>query len=218
MTNSCIKCGQTKNIEEFVKDNRSKKGYRNLCKECKKIESNKRYKKVKDDPEFHRKKLESNRNYKKTHKEDVQNAWTKYNNRPEVIEKKSNWAREKRYDTVRGRLSLLINSARGRALEKELPFNITINDIIPEEHCPILKIKLKWIGSGPRDTNTPTLDKIIPELGYVKGNVRTISWLANLMKSYATIEQAKTFSENILTYMENKDIVRPMENYESIEL
>jgi hypothetical protein len=45
--------------------------------------------------------------------------------------------------------------------------------------------------------NTPSLDKIIPSLGYVKGNVAVISWKANVMKSNLSIDML----ESILSYI-----------------
>ena len=76
---------------------------------------------------------------------------------------------------------------------------------------------MNW-NHGPRVKNTPSLDRIIPEKGYVKGNIRIISNLANMMKSYASNEELRTFAKNINVYMENEDIVRPTENTESVEL
>lgn len=37
--------------------------------------------------------------------------------------------------------------------------------------------------------DSPSIDRIIPELGYTKGNIRVISNRANLLKSNATIEE-----------------------------
>jgi hypothetical protein len=37
--------------------------------------------------------------------------------------------------------------------------------------------------------NSPSLDRIIPELGYVKGNIMVISHKANTIKSNANIEE-----------------------------
>lgn len=49
----------------------------------------------------------------------------------------------------------------------------------------------------------PTLDRIIPELGYIKGNVKVISWLANTIKSCGNAEQhdlvVKYIRENTVT-------------------
>ena len=88
------------------------------------------------------------------------------------------------------------------------------------EYCPLLEIKLNWgetTNEGGRNIDTPSLDRISPNLGYIPGNVRIISNLANMMKSSATLEQLQTFYKNIWNYMKNEDIVRPIENKESIE-
>lgn len=42
---------------------------------------------------------------------------------------------------------------------------------------------------GPRGPTTPSLDRIVPERGYVRGNVEVISWEANRLKNSATLEQ-----------------------------
>lgn len=63
----------------------------------------------------------------------------------------------------------------------------------------------------------PSIDKIIPNLGYVPGNVKVISFMANHMKSHATKEQLLSFSKNIVEYL-NDEIVRANEKKESLEL
>lgn len=73
--------------------------------------------------------------------------------------------------------------ARRRARSAQLPFNIDIDDCSIPEVCPVLGIKLTQKGEGTRNDATPTLDKIIPDRGYTKGNVKVISWLANRIKS-----------------------------------
>lgn len=105
----------------------------------------------------------------------------------------------------------MVNRAYHRAEEKGVPFDITYEDILFTDTCPLLKISLNWDG-GPRDKNTPSLDRIIPEKGYVKGNVRIVSNLANMMKSYATIDELKLFANNIEEYLKNEEIVQSTEN------
>ena len=97
-----------------------------------------------------------------------------------------------------------------------MPFDITVEDLEIIDTCPILHIPLNWNG-GPRTDNTPSLDKINPELGYIKGNCRIISNLANTMKNKASEEQLIVFSQNIKNYLDNKEIVQTIENGESIE-
>lgn len=91
--------------------------------------------------------------------------------------------------------------ARGRAKAKGLPFNIEVSDIILPNECPILGIPLKENKGKPgayRDSYS--LDRIVPEKGYVKGNIQVISQLANGMKQNATPEEILKFSKYMLNY------------------
>lgn len=92
--------------------------------------------------------------------------------------------------------------AKTRAKKKNLPFNIDYADVVIPEYCPILNIKLTTkLGRGVSD-NCPSLDKINPTLGYVKGNVMVISALANRIKTNANSEQV----EAVLFFMRKNDL------------
>lgn len=141
--------------------------------------------------------------------------------RPEVVQRKADWHQAKRENySIEDRLKEIAHRAHNRALLKNVPCTITWKDLSYVEYCPLLEIKLNWgktSNEGGRNMDTPSLDRINPSLGYIPGNVRIISNLANMMKSSATLEQLQTFYKNIWNYMKNEDIVRPMENKESIE-
>lgn len=78
-------------------------------------------------------------------------------------------------------------SAKKRAKEKELPFNLVEDDIHVPDVCPVLGIKLvPQYGKGKLAANSPSLDRIYPWLGYVKGNVIVVSHRANRLKNDAT--------------------------------
>lgn len=87
---------------------------------------------------------------------------------------------------------LMWAGARQRALKKNLPFDIEQEDVrdlvVDLEFCPVLGVKLGWDNDKLLD-NSPTLDKIKPELGYVKGNVAVISNKANRIKTDANLEE-----------------------------
>lgn len=91
----------------------------------------------------------------------------------------------------------LFRQARSRAKQKSVPFDIEIEDIYIPEKCPIFGFNLTMNEGGVKH-DSMSLDRIIPELGYVKGNVRVISWLANAMKSNATEDLLITFAEWVL--------------------
>lgn len=78
-------------------------------------------------------------------------------------------------------------AAKGNAKRQDLPFNLDISDIVIPKYCPILGIRLKLDGNGETRMHSPSLDKVIPEKGYVKGNVCVISFQANRMKQDLTI-------------------------------
>lgn len=78
--------------------------------------------------------------------------------------------------------------AKRRAKEENLPFDLKPEDITIPETCPVFGWHLE-IGVGASQTASPSLDKLIPEKGYVKGNVWVISHLANRIKNNATLEE-----------------------------
>lgn len=108
------------------------------------------------------------------------------------------WRREY---TKKNPAKRMLYSAKRRATIKNLPFNITEQDILEliPSHCPYTGISLitQTTRGSPR-MSTLSLDRIIPELGYVKGNIQVISHLANSMKSNATREQLVRFARKIL--------------------
>src|SRR5579872_4324273 len=95
-------------------------------------------------------------------------------------------------------LQRLHTSARYRAKERHLPFNIKPSDIVVPEVCPLLGIKLRPgdAGRGNHHAGSPTLDRIIPDLGYVKGNIQVISFRANMLKSNASLEELELLVKN----------------------
>lgn len=82
-----------------------------------------------------------------------------------------------------------------RAKKFGIPFTIGVLDIPYATHCVYLGVELVYGAGGQR---CASLDRIIPALGYVPGNVRIISGLANAMKNNATREQLLTFAENVI--------------------
>lgn len=89
----------------------------------------------------------------------------------------------------------LLASARNRARKYGIPFSLTVDDIHIPTHCPILGIPLtRNLGQHGGTTSSASLDRIVPELGYVSGNVQVVSLLANNMKSNANVEQLKKFA------------------------
>lgn len=84
--------------------------------------------------------------------------------------------------------------AKYRAKCLGLAFNLTNSDIHIPAKCPILGTELSR-GAGKPAHSSPSLDRLVPEKGYVRGNIQVISHLANSMKQNATPDQLKRFAE-----------------------
>lgn len=65
--------------------------------------------------------------------------------------------------------------------------------------CPVFHTRLRLPGVGTKaqinQMDTPSLDRIRPELGYVPGNVIWISMYANLIKSHATHQEIRRVAD-----------------------
>lgn len=83
-----------------------------------------------------------------------------------------------------------------------VPFTIEDTDLTMPTHCPVFPhIKLEFAEGKKRPDNIPTLDRIVPNKGYVRGNVRVISFRANRIKSDASLAELKA----IVNYMEQSN-------------
>lgn len=221
---TCRVCGEKKKCEYFIKQRSNPHGYSTICKECKKIESTKNYMRIRNNPELWKKALEQRRIQKQKHRDEINLKNYEYNHRPEVIERKAKWAREHTNITVLTEEQYrkkMWRNAKNRAEQKGLNFDITLEDVVIPKYCPILHTELilnkNYKYSNPE--HTPSLDRIFPKLGYVKGNVQVISFLANTMKQNASKELLLEFCKNISEYLKSaEDIVRTTENDESVEI
>jgi hypothetical protein len=106
----------------------------------------------------------------------------------------------KKYSNSRLKLEdFLIASAKKRSLKKNLDFNIDSNYLKSiwsiDNCCPILNEKFQLYKNCCGDFS-PSLDRIDNTKGYVKGNVRIISFKANAIKNSATIEELEFILHN----------------------
>ena len=88
----------------------------------------------------------------------------------------------------------ILKSAKKRAKKKGLEFNIDESDFIVPERCPILDIPLIQ-ADGVVQRNSYSIDRIDSNKGYIKGNVIIISYLANTIKTNATVEEIRKVAE-----------------------
>lgn len=84
---------------------------------------------------------------------------------------------------------------RSLSKKRELPFNLEESDIVIPDVCPVLGIPIYFgSGNGPKH-NSPSLDRLVPSKGYVKGNVNIISQKANRIKNDATLDELRKVYE-----------------------
>jgi hypothetical protein len=94
--------------------------------------------------------------------------------------------------------------ARMRAKTAKVSFAITIDDIYIPKYCPLLNIRLRSsYNKGGTRTNSPSLDRIYPQYGYVPGNIIVISFAANTFKNNATPEQLTLLATNLQNIVTN---------------
>jgi len=124
-------------------------------------------------------------------------------NKQRVNEYSSAWKarnRGRRAETLRREyeatdpIVLMLRTAKSRAKKRGVPFQLTPADIEVPAVCPILGIPIQrsreLLAPG-----SPSLDRIIPTLGYVPGNVAVISQRANTIKNSGTAAEHERIAE-----------------------
>lgn len=91
---------------------------------------------------------------------------------------------------------LLWLSAKNRATRVGLPFNISPADIVIPETCPVLGIPMRR-GTKTQTPNSPSVDRLIPERGYVIGNIGVISSKANTIKGSASASELRAVADYV---------------------
>ena len=114
-----------------------------------------------------------------------------YKQRPEQKKKASE--QHKRWRVTNYRKNWLKRTEQ-RCRKYGWPFNLTLDDLEIPDVCPALGIPI--IRNDPAKWQSPSIDRIDPALGYVKGNVAIISFRANQVKSNSSVEEM----ENVLKY------------------
>lgn len=94
--------------------------------------------------------------------------------------------RQWNYDNPEKRLLI---TAKARAKKKDIKFDLDLQDIVIPQKCPVLDIPIILNKKQRMGPNSPSLDRIIPSRGYVKGNVIVVSNRANLLKKDASIDE-----------------------------
>lgn len=100
---------------------------------------------------------------------------------------------------VRVNLSRAIwRRAEYRAKRDGIDFDITPEDVVVPDCCPVLGIKLFVADKKGYSPNSPSLDRVDNSKGYVKGNVVVISARANALKRDASLGEVLAVYEYML--------------------
>jgi hypothetical protein len=209
----CRMCKIEKDKSEFTKDKNKKDGLDNYCKECKpKVQANYYKNNPEKQSEYshntyinHTEEIkERTKDYYNNNKEKVMitNKQWQENNQEKVKEIKRNW---KFNDLLRYSLTNCLSRAKKNNIpydSKEDLYNhlkLTYNQM-KCECCG--KELVSGIGKGIKhaSNNSPSIDRIIPELGYTVGNVAVICFRCNEVKHNATIEEHRKIAD----WMESK--------------
>lgn len=207
-TKICTNCGIKKDVSEFPKNKKSKDGLHSWCRKCHNEKTKEWQKKNLDKCRINNKKwADKNSDLKKEigrktwHKnKDKYNSHKKewyYNN----IDKVNDW-HEKNH------LKSLIDGCITRARNSNLPYDSKqdlynyLKPIYDLAVCDCCKVVLEYksnAGNGKKVCggydNSFSIDRIIPQNGYVIGNIKIICHRCNQIKNIGTPEEHRMVAD-----------------------
>lgn len=106
--------------------------------------------------------------------------------------------------TIEGNLACLLRNARVRAKQKNLAFDLTKEFLVKLwesqlGECMVSGVKMTTEKGEGRKSTSASIDRIIPENGYVKSNVRLVCIRVNEMKSIGSDSELLDWCSKILT-------------------
>lgn len=134
--------------------------------------------------------------YQAAHKKEIsQQKQQYYQNNRIIIRRKQNERRKQNPEKT------LYQEAKRRAKRNNLEFDIEISNVVIPHLCPVLGIPLL---SGNRTVReeSPSIDRINSTLGYVKNNIRVISYRANRIKGNCSIDELL----KVISYMKSNGL------------
>lgn len=178
MNKLCNKCSIKKTIEEFGIDKSHKDGHRSICKKCISDYMKKYIQSVPYKEKRKKRYLENREKMLKKNKENRKlNGWR--------------WKQNRKEKHKQNPLIIMCRQAKIRAKKKGMEFNLNPSDLILPSVCPVLGIPLCVSENGKATNNSPTLDRINNLKGYTKDNVVIVSFRANTIKNFASVEELK---------------------------
>ena len=204
----CARCKLSLDESGFYRCARKKNGYNSWCKECsiafrqtpEQIEKSILYR---NKPEVRARKSA----YEKTPEYKAKRRT--YNSR-KLTYKKTVYEQNKNDDPVLFRAKFGIGNMKKRAKKNQCPVDLeyfTVQRLIDmhkeSDVCPCCFESFDFSINSNDKYHSPSLDRIVPEFGYVKGNVNVICYRCNLVK-------------NDSTAMHHMQIVRYMQKHQEL--
>lgn len=200
-TKKCCMCQDVKLSSDFYKDKGKANGLSSRCKDCAKKAA---MEWKKQNPQKTRENQQKAYQQNKEHNVEYAKQWRENNADyiKQYYQENKNAIKEKQ----KGKSNLLramFTSARRRASNNFMPFDLTLEymETIALDHCPVtgelLDWELQFSEEGKRNCFAPSLDKIVPSLGYTQGNVAIICNQMNTLKSNMTLDQLDQLAEYV---------------------
>jgi len=197
----CSLCLEVKTLDFFKKESKLLFGVSSTCRQCKtsnKYRPFRRWTKeeIESWPKNYKKCMlcKSLKKFSQFHKNKYQLFGLASDCKDcRKIQSKKEWGNAKKT-----RLNKIIyNRTKSRANKNNICFNLEVEDIVIPEKCPVFE---KTFIYGDHDW-TPSIDRINPNLGYVKNNIIIVSNRANMIKNNANpddIIKVGKFYKNIM--------------------
>jgi hypothetical protein len=173
----CTKCGQELPLEAFGADRFQRSGQKPRCKPCRRLETQKQYRTRISTPGF----KQANRE----HRIDWRNS------------------------SAEAFLRTLCQSARQRAKRIEAPFTIDEDVFIglwgrQKGRCYYSGVEMTCVaGRGKLDTNV-SIERLIPSIGYVQGNVVLCCYYINVSKRDKSVEEWLAWARRVSLYQQER--------------
>lgn len=144
----------------------------------------------------------STTDWKNKNPEKVLESGRKHAAKPENKEKQKSY-NEKAFGNPVGRMKLLGRSAMNRAKELGLPCDADLVEWLmsnpPGTHCPCCNLPFDFTMNKGRDdrARSPSVDRFLPELGYVRQNLTILCMRCNELKRDANASELKAVYEYV---------------------
>ena len=135
-----------------------------------------------------------------------------YKQRYGAIQRAKEETRKKEYP-IRVRAQLLRGGMKERSKDLDIPFDseyFTVSVLMtwissdPKCECCSRKLDVGFKLDRMKHDDSPSIDRLIPRLGYVRGNVSLLCWRCNNLKRDATLHELKT----VCKWLKKKDAHR----------